>query len=116
MTRTSKEKLALANEFVLLLNSAVELDKDAIHKLAEFRVRCNAALAQHPTVQVRTSKESNSTGAAALVDVHRVGLLGILNGLLGVDEFGQAYLAGSYDDAGKLTHFSLNANLGKPRV
>jgi len=113
MTRTKEEKLELANEFILVLNSAVELDKDAIHKLVEFRVRCNAALAMHPTVQVRTDKESNSLGAATLVNVYRVGLLGILNGLLGVDEFGQAYLAGKYDDAGKLTQFALNEKLGK---
>lgn len=113
MSYTKEERLQFANDVILLLNSAVECDKAAMHKLVEFRVRCNSALAQHPTIQVRTGQESNSIGAAALVDVHRVGLLGILNGVLGMDEFDQAYLAGSYDDEGKLIKFVLNGNLGK---
>lgn len=114
MIYTKEERLRLANEFIRVLNEAVELDKAALHKLIEFRVRCSKALADHPMIQVRTTQESNNTGAAMLVDVHRVGLLGILNGILGVDEFEQAYLAGNYDDEGKLTNFCLNASLGKP--
>lgn len=115
MNYTKEERLQLANEFIRVLNEAVELDKSALHKLIEFRVRCNKALADHPMIQVRTTQESNNTGAATLVDVHRVGLLGILNGILGVDEFEQAYLAGNYDDEGKLTNFCLNGKLGKPQ-
>jgi hypothetical protein len=113
MNYTKEERLQLANDVIRVLNSAVECDKTAMHKLTEFRVRCNETLAQHPTIQVRTEKESNSSGAAALIDVHRVGLLGILNGILGTDDFKQAYLAGSYDDEGKLIKFQLNGNLGK---
>ncbi len=113
MNYTKEERLQLANDVIRVLNSAVECDKDAIHKLVEFRVRCNTTLAQHPTIQVRTTQESTSTGPATRVDVHRVGLIGILNGILGVDEFEQAYLAGSYDGDGKLIKFCLNANLGK---
>jgi len=113
MIRTKEERLDLATDFIRVLNSALECDKEAMHRLTEHRVRCNATLAQHPTIQVRTREESNSSGAAALVTVHSVGLLGILNGILGKDDLGNAYLAGTYDDKGKLVKFALNANLGK---
>lgn len=114
MNYTKEERLQLAHDFIRVLNSAVALDAAAMHKLAEFRVRCNNELAQHPEIQVRTIQESNSHGVAALVDVHRVGLIGILNGILGTDEFGNAFLAGSYGDQdGKLLKFMLNTNLGK---
>lgn len=115
MSYTKDERLQLANDFIRVLNSAFECDKDALHKLTEFRVRCNAALAQHPTIQVRTQEESSNSGVAKLVPVHRIGLLGILNGLIGIDDFGNAYLAGSYDNQGKLVRFMLNANLGKSK-
>jgi hypothetical protein len=114
MNYTKEERLDLANDFVRVLNSALECDKEALNRLTEYRVRCNDVLAQHPTIQVRTQEESNTSGVAKLVQVHRVGMLGILNGILGKDELGNAYLAGSYDDKGKLIKFSLNANLGKP--
>lgn len=113
MNYTKEERLQLAHDFVRVLNSAATLDKDAMHALAEHRVPCNSELAQHPTIQVRTKKVSNSTGACSFVDSHKVGMLGILNGILGMDEFGNAYIAAWYDANGKLTQFKLNDSLGK---
>lgn len=117
MNKTHEERLALAKHFIEVLNTAVACDPSALHKLAEIRVKCNDALAKHPTVQVRTSQVSSSTGAAILITEHRVGLLGILNGLIGVDEHENGYLAGNYSkEDGKLYAFVLNGNLGiKPK-
>lgn len=54
-----------------LMNSALECDREAITKLVENRVPCDEALSNHYSIQVSDGK---------------VGLLGILNGLCGVDE------------------------------
>lgn len=113
MNYTKEERLQLAHDFIRVLNSAVALDKHAMHVLAENRIRCNKELAQHPTIQVQTTQQSNTTGACALVDVHKVGLVGILNGILGKDEFGHAYIAASYGNDHQLIKFMLNTNLGK---
>ena len=115
MNYTKEERLQLAHDFIRMLNGAMELDADALHALAEFRVPCNAQLAAHPTIQVRTEKVSSTSGAATFTEQYKVGLLGILNGILGVDEHKQAYLAGDYDNSGKLRKFIVNPSLGKPR-
>ena len=59
-----------------VLNSIVKADPKAAFTLIETRVPCNAVLAEHPTVQV--------VGG----DTPTVGLLGIINGILGVYEDG----------------------------
>jgi len=75
-----------------LLNSLVALDRDAIEMLVEYRVRCNEALAGHPTVQV-----GHAIGEPGNVDKpYRVGLLGILNGLIGVQTSGVGFIAALY--------------------
>lgn len=57
------------------LNQLLELDPVAVSALVERRVPCNEALAVHPTVQVCSEGSE-----------YRVGLLGVLNGLFGVDQ------------------------------
>lgn len=57
------------------LNQLLELDKPAIAALLANRVPCNQELANHPTVQASTQHGG-----------YHVGLLGIINGLFGVDE------------------------------
>jgi len=61
-------------ETINLLNELVALDESTVRKLIQHRVKCNDDLANHPTVQVSSEKG--------------VGMLGILNGLFGVDDDG----------------------------
>lgn len=67
----------LAERIVKLLNELTELDPHAMGRLVETRLECNKDLAHHHTVQVRFQDGS-----------YKVGLLGILNGLVGVVEEG----------------------------
>lgn len=70
---------------VTLLNEIHALDPSVLQNLVSHRVPCNEALANHPTVQV------------GLVDGEdgkfEVGILGIINGLFGVDEKGWGFIA-----------------------
>lgn len=65
----------LAQQIVDYLNDLLERDTPAIAALVANRVPCNAALADHPTCQV-----SMQHGG------FHVGILGLLNGLCGVDD------------------------------
>lgn len=60
-----KESVTI-DEVIEFLNEILAVDEDAIYDLVETRVACNAALANHPTVQV-SPQDGNYT----------VGLLGI---------------------------------------
>lgn len=104
LTRTDQEKRALASSVVDYLNEIVKLDPDALHQLCETRVPCNQALSDHATTQM-----------AGTVGSPEVGLLGILNGLVGKRADGWGYIAGVYDDdTGKLTHFQMVADVPVP--
>jgi len=70
-------KVALANQLIDSLNEIAKHDPVAMGKLIEARVPCNEALADHPTVQVDAHEGSPT-----------VGLLGILNGLVGTIDDG----------------------------
>ena len=59
---------------VKLLNEMLAADVGATAALIANRVPCNKALADHPTIQVHRQH-----------DVTFVGLLGVINGLFGVD-------------------------------
>ena len=72
------DKLDLATELVDYLNDLVELDKSAINALVNHRVPCNESLDKHPTVQA-FGPDNNVT----------IGMLGILNGLCGVNNKGR---------------------------
>jgi hypothetical protein len=100
-----KDREALADQFIHILNELLEADSTAIEALIGHRVPCNESLAVHPTVQVAQDREG-----------HTVGLLGILNGLVGVIESGPkegwGLITATFDDAGKLTHFWRTPNAG----
>ena len=85
----------LAQRVVDYLNDLRERDPAAIHALVETRTPCNEALADHPTCQVAIEGSQAS-----------VGLLGVLNGLCGVDSQGWGPIAAHYD-GDLLTGFSL---------
>lgn len=93
-TRTEEEKQQLARDMCEYLNDLVATDHDAIHRLVEDRQPCNQAMLQHPTAQVTPGEPP------------MLGLLGILNGFIGIDADGWGYVAASFDDTtGKLTGF-----------
>lgn len=79
------EESVTIDRAVELLNQCFEADPNAMHNLVETRVDCSESLAAHPTVQV-CGKETP-----------QVGLLGILNGLFGVDERGFGPITAMYD-------------------
>jgi hypothetical protein len=83
------------NHTLKFLNELVETDPEAMRNLVETRVPCNQALADHPTVQVRSEEGQCS-----------VGLLGILNGLLGTDTDGWGFICAVYGDDLKLQRFA----------
>lgn len=73
-----------------LLNSALISDRNAVEKLVGQRVKCNKTMAEHPTIQVGTVENQKNK--------YEVGLLGILNGLFGVDEKGYGPISAVFDD------------------
>jgi hypothetical protein len=71
-----------------VLNEIHSIDPTVLAALIDYRVPCNDAVAQHKTVQVVDDGRH-----------HWVGLLGILNGLLGVDGDGRGPLRAIYTDS-----------------
>lgn len=96
----SEEQRERASEAVAILNGIHELDPTVLPCLLDYRVPCNQALADHPTVQVGRNPQ-------LVVGGYEVGLLGILNGLFGVKDDDWGYIAAKYDESGKLTKFIL---------
>lgn len=80
-----------------ILNQALKLDPKAMTKLVQNRVHCNSDLAKHETIQVGNYHEPG---------VYTVGLLGILNGLFGIDEdgYGAIYANISDEDGDIIIH------------
>jgi len=108
------------DDAILVLNEAVRADPEAVLALVEYRVPCNDALADHPSIQVRNinpppdTSKMDATNPALLAQVKtcEVGLLGILNGLfgsypLGHSKFGWGPIRAEYASAaGPITGFS----------
>ena len=78
---------ATIGEVIHLLNELIDLDRPAMGALFANRVPCNPSLADHPTVQVGMQHGG-----------YHVGLMGILNGLFGVDDNGWGPIALVFDD------------------
>lgn len=92
------EAVTLADA-IRTLNDINAADPAVLPALLNFRVPCNQALADHPTVQVGATDHG-----------YVVGLLGILNGIFGIREDGCGYLYANVDDEGlRITHFGVLA-------
>jgi len=76
------------------LNKLLVVDSDTISALFSMRITCNEALANHETVQVRQLGPG----------VFQVGMIGILNGLFGIDEHGWGHVVADYKN-GKIIGF-----------
>jgi len=77
----------LAKTIVTFLNGLLGEDPRTIRHLIETRVECSKVLASHPTVQVAPVDD----------DTFFVGMLGILNGMCGVDENNYGPIAAVYE-------------------
>ncbi|MFA7120750.1 MAG: hypothetical protein WC277_04680 [Bacilli bacterium] len=86
----------LASDVVDFLNDLVEVDGEAVEKLFECHVPCNKGLADHPTVQV--AKQHGGW---------KVGMLGLLNGLVGKNEAGYGPIEMMTSNGGVVRGFRL---------
>jgi hypothetical protein len=76
---------------VEVLNRALKADPVAVQKLFAVRVACAGGkgdLLDDPTVQIRQEED----------DTYSVGVLGIINGLFGVDAEQWGYISAVYDE------------------
>ena len=82
-----------------MLNRALEKDPRAIMDLIEYRIPCEPVLAEDPTIQVTGEESSIGTedGDVVYRNDYKIGLLGLLNGLFGVDEEGWGFIAAVFD-------------------
>ena len=97
-----KRNEVTVDQVVELLNAALLLDRTAITNLVQTRVDCNKKMAGHQTIQV---------GLAPGVDpddknlLYEVGILGLINGLFGIDERQWGAIAAEMDKAGHVMQF-----------
>jgi hypothetical protein len=82
------------------LNRLLEVDRNTVECLFDIRVPCNDAMRDHPTVQVITTPN----GA-------RVGLIGVLNGLFGVDQKDRGHICTIHDEEDNLLRFELTRDV-----
>ncbi len=78
---------------VVVLNRALREDPAAVRALFRHRVTCNADLANDPTIQVRAYEHHGDPRPPS------VSVLGLINGLFGVDKAdGGGWIAAEVDD------------------
>lgn len=77
---------------------------EAFEHLIEQRVPVSAAVREHPTLQCIDTQAGPST----------LGVLGLLNGLIGVRADSTGFLAAEYNDAGELTNFIVREEENEP--
>jgi predicted RNase H-like HicB family nuclease len=75
---STKVNYELAQDICNMLNEALVNDREALTHLIRHEAECTDILSEHPTIQVSTSGER-----------HYVSMLGLLNGLCGVDDQGR---------------------------
>lgn len=83
------------DQAVEVLNRLHLADPTVMQTLVYQRVPCNQAVAEDPTIQV---------GGA--VNAPMVGILGIINGLFGVNDQSLGYIVANIDGKGKILNFS----------
>ena len=93
---TNVERRRLAYQIATFFNELIERDQEAMSHLVSNRVRCNRAMAHHPTVQVQQAGPSEGGR------LWEVGVLGVLNGLIGIDKEGWGCLSATIDPGGTL--------------
>lgn len=74
------------DDVIELLNDAFAKDPEAMNQLAQARVVCNDALADHSTIQV-----------GQFGGEYKVGIIGILNGIFGINDRGWGVISGDFE-------------------
>ena len=92
-------------EAVNFLNELIALDGRLVTALFMRRLICGQEWADHPTVQVRRVAEVQEPPNDFAV--YEVGMLGILNGMFGVDEKGWGAIVAHLDDADQIVRFNI---------
>lgn len=97
--RAENVKHQLAVETVEYLNELLAIDPDGIDSAFSVATDCDPDLGEHPTLQVWAIQSAQPEYA--------VGVLGIINGLIGVRD-GVGYITAVYDDdSGRLIRFDV---------
>ena len=98
---------------VKVLNEALSADSEALHALYFARVVVNDKLASHPSIQVGPI-DNNSFYRGQLLnrsteepESNHMGLLGLINGLFGVDDDGYGFITAVCEDDGRIKHFAV---------
>lgn len=91
-------------DVVSFLNQLLKTDREAVSELFHLKVKCNQALADHPAVQVSEYILENGAEVKTPGE-YQVGLLGILNGLFGVDKDGWGAIARNVETSDYKTIF-----------
>ena len=81
---------------IKLLNEMLAIDPEATQALIDSRVNCNEALADHATIQVQQYEGD---------DHPKVGIIGVLNGMFGIDDEGWGPICCHINDEGKILKF-----------
>ena len=85
---------SISLDFVVdYLNDLIKIDRPAIAALIANRVPCNMELAEHESVQCGVQNGG-----------YHVGMLGVINGIFGVDEDGWGAIIFVFDKDGNLSH------------
>jgi hypothetical protein len=99
---TYKYDIFVATQAVNILNEAMRSDPRAIRALfTVHREPCNEKLAKHSTIQIRQDGDS----------LYSIGVLGLVNGLLGVDESGNGPICALIEDDGSISGFALRSKM-----
>jgi hypothetical protein len=85
-----------------VLNRIHQADPTVMPALIFQRVPCNETLADDKTVQVGLIRDPDNPDPRK----YEVGILGILNGIFGVDDNGYGFIYANFDDQGNLVDFS----------
>jgi hypothetical protein len=90
---TAIKKSVSVQDVLELLNEILEKDPECVQSLVNQRVKCNDAVANHPTIQVQKFKKDKYP---------KVGLIGILNCLFGMRADGMGPICASVIKSGKI--------------
>ncbi len=101
--KLSKGSAEFTSKVIDYLNGLVELDQEAMQELIDHRVDCNKQLADHPTCRVKAEPDCD----------YGVGMLGVLNGLFGIDPDSWGPIAAVFEDDGTLLRFVCTPEIKK---